>query len=505
VASRPPALFGAGLVALVFALYLPVRDFELAGDDFLLVQLAHRTTHEPRALVASLGGFYRPTTTWTLALDRALWGTWAGGYHLTNVAIRSLAALALFAAVRRLGLGPPAATLISALWALSPFTGEPVLVVGARIDDLLLLGWLALVLLWPGAGEPFRPGRLLAAGAATAWLLLSKETWVVTPGLVGVLEAFGRRTGGRRALRSSLLAATAVLLYLAAYFFAFPTSKGYYRWDPSVLAKLPHELAVFLYLEPLRPMAFRATAVNLLALGAVAAAAAHGLRRRSPAAAVGAALLLLPNLPTLFVPYLPVRYTSIPYAGFLLVVAAFAGEAMAGARPAGARAAKAAVAGLALLVLLASVRLTRVEIEDAAELSRAHARLVEAARAVAPELPLDRPVLLLRSERENPLHDIASSVRGLPKYYFVRHDEPLGLTSSAALFEWVLDREEVVVEGFPGTDGTFAGQGGALLAFRPEGFVWVGRDEPDLGAVAGRWRQAGGRARFLRARRLDDP
>lgn len=72
-----------GLAPII--LYLPAIKLTLFGDDFLLVQLAHRAEHSFPLLFASLDAFYRPTTTWTLILDRSIWGTFAGGFHLTNI------------------------------------------------------------------------------------------------------------------------------------------------------------------------------------------------------------------------------------------------------------------------------------------------------------------------------------------------------------------------------------------------------------------------------------
>ncbi|PWB82826.1 MAG: hypothetical protein C3F11_09885, partial [Methylocystaceae bacterium] len=80
-----PLLAIALLVAAALALYLPATRLELIGDDYQWVQHAHRAMYEPLLLLADLDTFYRPASTWTLALDRALWGFDAAGYHLTNV------------------------------------------------------------------------------------------------------------------------------------------------------------------------------------------------------------------------------------------------------------------------------------------------------------------------------------------------------------------------------------------------------------------------------------
>ena len=72
----------AALVAVAVTLYLPVVGHQLVGDDYLVVQLAHWASHRPGLMFAAIEAFLRPTTTWTLAVDRLLWGYWAGGFHL---------------------------------------------------------------------------------------------------------------------------------------------------------------------------------------------------------------------------------------------------------------------------------------------------------------------------------------------------------------------------------------------------------------------------------------
>lgn len=87
------------------------------------------------------------------------------------------------------------------------------------------------------------------------------------------------------------------------------------------------------------------------------------------------------------------------------------------------------------LVVAAGVLTLRADLTDYGRVSAAHRQLLAEARSIAPELPLDRPILVLREEGASPLRDIALTPRGLPKIYFPRHEDPYGLIDAAALFE----------------------------------------------------------------------
>ncbi len=487
------------LLGAVLALYAPALRLALAGDDYQWLQLAHRALHRPALLLADLDTFYRPTTTWTLALDRLAWGRRALGFHLTNLLLHALAGAGLMAAARRLGVRPATALAIGLLWVASPFTEEPAVSVAIRFEDLLLLAWLALVLAWPRAGERWGRGRVAVAVAAVALAALSKETWIVTPALVAALELAHRRVALRRALPATVAVAASAAAYAAVYFAAFPGDKGYYAVSLAPLAKIPHELAAFLYFEGLLPLGFALTWRGALALALVAALAVLGLRYARAAAAVGLALLVAPTLPTLLVPYLPTRYTTIPYAGFLLLAAA---AAEAGVLRAPRRWRVPAVAGGSVLgaaVLAGGALTVRADLADYARISAAHEILLRQAGAVARDFPLDRPVLVVRSEDDNPIREIMATPRGLPKLVFVRHRDPDGLVDAAALFEWALAREDVRVVRRDDGETTYRGRAGAVLEHRRDGFAWRATEVPDLGAQAQRARLAGVRCRVIAA------
>ncbi len=490
-------LLGLSVVGAVLALYRPALSFELMGDDFQWVQHAHRAMHRPLLLLADLDTFYRPASTWTLVADRLAWRHDPAGFHLPNLLLHGLAGALLLLAARRLGLPPAAAGAVALLWAASPLADEPAISVAIRFEDLLFLAWLGLFLSWPRPGERWTRGRALAAGACTFLALMSKETWVVTPGLVAALELPRRDWRWRPALRASAPFLGLAAVYAAAYFAAFPGGKHYYEFTAAPLAKLPHEAAAFFGLEELVPAAFPVTWKGALASLVVVALAAFAIRRRLAAGVAGLALLLLPTVPTLLVPYLPTRYTAIPYAGFLLLTAAALLEWSGARSPLVRGVARGAALALAGVVLGVGAMTVRADLGDIARVSAAHARLLAEARAVAGRFPLDRPVLIVRDESDNPLREVAGSTRGLLKLFFVRHDDPDGLIDAGALFDWVIGREDVLVHRVDGGEDRVRGVGGAILLHRSDSFVWLSRNVEDVGGAMSSFSRRGLRVRLV--------
>jgi hypothetical protein len=80
------------------------------------------------------------TTFW---VEHHLWGDWARGYHLVNVALHGIASLLLWRLLLRLGLTARAAWLGAALWAVHPVCAESVAWVTERKNTLMAVFYFA--------------------------------------------------------------------------------------------------------------------------------------------------------------------------------------------------------------------------------------------------------------------------------------------------------------------------------------------------------------------------
>jgi hypothetical protein len=484
VRRLPVVLAGVAVLAGTLWLYAPALRFELIGDDYQWMQLARAALHWPALLLADLDTFWRPSSTWTLTATHLAAPFSPAAHHAVSLALHVGAALLLLAVARKAGLGWTSATAVAGLWACSPFASEPAIFVASRHETLLLAAWLALALVWPRTGGAWSPGRIAGAAAATALAMCSKETWVVTPGIVFAYEIVIRKGSRRTTVRIAGLFAGLAAVYTLVRFLIFPTLRSYFDLSPGVFAKLPHELAAFLYLEGLMPIRFPFGWRNLLALFVIGAAAAFAIRRRQPAAILGLAFLLLPTIPTLLVPYLPTRYTTIPYCGFLLLVAGCLAELVRALPAPTRRWANGACITVGALVLTAGVFMVRGELADAEGVSRLHASLLSEAREVATAFPVGVPVLVIRAENDNPAETLALGARGLPKLPYIRRPDPYGMVDAAGLFDWVLRREDLEVVRIDDGERRFAGRPGAVLVHRSGRFEWLPGGTSDVGARA---------------------
>ncbi len=415
----------------------PAVTMALTGDTYQLVQLAHAAAHEPMLLLSDLDNFFRPFATWTLVVDRLLWGGFdATGYRITSLLLHAVTAFLLGVAGRKLGLGWFAAAAVAVVWATSPFTDETVFIVAARHDLLLLAPWLLMVMLWPRSGEGWSRPRIVGVGLMLVLAAAAKETWVVSPGLVAALE-YERTRSWRAAGIPTAVAGFAVAVYLVVYVALFAGSKDYMELGSHVFAKIPAQLAAFFYLEVPATQEIHLTWKGLLAVAVMAAILVSCLKWRVPGSLVAGCLFLLPTIPTLMVPYAPQRYLTIPYAGFLLLVAVWL-SAVADRLPTWRWSIRTATVVVAILVATAGAVIVRADLEDYRTMAVAHAVLIEEAGRVAVLVVGSDPLLVVRDELTTPLLDIVRSPHGFPKLVFMRNYDPYGLIDAAALFEWVL-------------------------------------------------------------------
>ena len=218
---RPRLLIGIVLAWSLLA-FLPVmRNDFVNWDDFrmFLDNAAHRGPWEGRlrgAWASHPLGEYMPVTWMSYGLDRSLWDDAASGYHLTNLLLHAMTALAVMTVASRFlrhSLGPEpgdhgsgvwiGATVAALVFAVHPLRVEPVAWVSARgtvLGGLLLvLTVLVYVIGWERGGATGRIPVVWLAGslALFAASLLARATGLVLPLVLVVLDVYPlRRLGG---------------------------------------------------------------------------------------------------------------------------------------------------------------------------------------------------------------------------------------------------------------------------------------------------------------------
>lgn len=364
--------WGVLLIVGVAVVYLPALSLGFVWDDHALIFDYGEVLADPALLVRGLladlwavgdqpivdSGYYRPLMLLSLAIDRALFGLAPWGYHLHSLAWHLLCVGLLHQLLRRLA-EPPAALAGAVLLGLHPLNSEAVIWIAARNDLIAAaLSLAALLVLWPTRAAA---GRLVAGGLLTAGAVLGKESALLLPVMLVLLDlARGERPGWRRAAAAlaGVLAALSLRAVSGVGAGELPTAAtlGFF------LLKLPQivglQLSLLVWPWPLSggralewlhvPPPVLALGAGVLAAGAAISVWLPAAQRRIALAGVGVALLgFLPALlPLSTKGLIGERYLYLPMAGIAIwLAAALSGRGRAALLLAGATA-----AGGALLI-----------------------------------------------------------------------------------------------------------------------------------------------------------
>ena len=352
-------LLGAGFVWDDSAL---VADNRLTGD--LLGNLGEILTadlwHTLR-LGSADSGYYRPLMLLSLAVDRALFGLDPAAHHAHSILWHLLCVLALWGLLRK--LVPPMPALIgAALFALHPVQIEAVALIAARNDAMAAAFCMGALLLL--ADEEVRAWRLGVAALLTFLGLLSKESALLAPVLLGCLDL--ARHGRPRNWKRYVALGVGVGAFLAARQAAGVGSAALPEWSSVGIVLEKTHLVLGTYgtllvwpwpLTPARHVLWLPETTWPFLVGGVVAAGLLGYalyagreRRLGLAGLAWAAAAWAPTLmATVDKGLLGERYLYFPMAGFALLVA--------GTLPLIPRLFHLLVAGVALCVVVIQLRL----------------------------------------------------------------------------------------------------------------------------------------------------
>jgi tetratricopeptide (TPR) repeat protein len=144
----------------------------------------------------------RPLPYLSFAIDRAVWGPSPFGYHVTNLAVHVIAALALFDLTRLTLLSPglrdrfgsravALSLVIAGLWAVHPLQTQAVTYVYQRIESMAgMFCLLALAAFARALAAGWSGKWLVASVAACAAAMACKENAVVLPVLLVLYDWF---------------------------------------------------------------------------------------------------------------------------------------------------------------------------------------------------------------------------------------------------------------------------------------------------------------------------
>jgi tetratricopeptide (TPR) repeat protein len=316
-----------------------ILDVPLVERDAPLIEHLKRPLWSGDGVQHLSHAYYRPLVTLSFSLDHRLHGPNSGGYHLTNIVIHALAALALFTLLRRFDIRPWTSAALAAGWALLPRLAEVGAWISGRADGLAGLFVLLSLLAWgPTLGRRALAALLVGIG------LLAKESAAAGIAAIFCLEwVSARGLPLTRRLQRVITRCWPFAPFIAGYLTLRLGLVGYRtETDPlSSVARVRSVLeAVATYasmlLDPLRPSALigRVGAVTLTGtlvgtvILAVCALLAWRFRRRvGEIQAIGLGLFVFALFPVLHIVPIPVRtlaadrFLYLPTAGLVLALA----------------------------------------------------------------------------------------------------------------------------------------------------------------------------------------
>lgn len=178
---------------------------------------AYFTEAESVSNVPALSRMYRPLQTLSFALDAAIWGSWAGGYHLTSLLLHVAVSFSIVFAFGSI-VGDRAAALAAGCFSIHPALSEGVLSLAARGNQLYALFALLAMGWYVRTGRPFDRNHTLSV-LAFSLSLLSKEPAIAVVALLPLTQFFYARPWKLWSRQSILLLAPFVVMaavYLGA-------------------------------------------------------------------------------------------------------------------------------------------------------------------------------------------------------------------------------------------------------------------------------------------------
>ncbi len=219
--ARFSLLICLGLIALVAGIYA-----QTLGHDFLNYDDNEYVTENPIVLqgVTLAGVKYAfgsicevnwvPTTVLVNMLDCQLYGTWAGGHHLTCFLLHALGSVLLFLWLRKMTGCLWKGALVAALWAVHPLRVESVAWITEMKDVLSGVFFFLTLMAYTDYARGRTLPRYLLVVLPLALGIMSKPMLVTVPFLLLLLDYWPLR-GTPRARLSLLLAEKLPLLSLS--------------------------------------------------------------------------------------------------------------------------------------------------------------------------------------------------------------------------------------------------------------------------------------------------
>jgi tetratricopeptide (TPR) repeat protein len=183
------------LIGVTFAVYLQVRgfDFIIIDDGLYVGDNEHvreglSLANIRWAFTTFRDGNWFPLTWVSLMTDASAYGTWPGGYHLTNVMLHVANVLLVFATLAKMTRNVLPSAFVAALFAVHPLHVQSVAWIAERKDVLSMFFGLCALYTYVAYAQNRRPRGFVLSVFFFLCSLCAKQTFVTLPFLLLLLD-----------------------------------------------------------------------------------------------------------------------------------------------------------------------------------------------------------------------------------------------------------------------------------------------------------------------------
>jgi protein O-mannosyl-transferase len=183
------------LIAATLAVYLQVRhfDFVIVDDALYVGDNVHvregiSVGNVLWAFTTFRDGNWFPLTWISLMIDGSAYGSWAGGYHLTNLVLHAANVLLVYATFSRMTREALPSAFVAGLFAVHPLHVQSVAWVAERKDVLSMFFGLCSLYAYVCYGQSGRARGLICSFLFFLCSLCAKQTFVTLPFVMLLLD-----------------------------------------------------------------------------------------------------------------------------------------------------------------------------------------------------------------------------------------------------------------------------------------------------------------------------
>ncbi len=429
--KKLPYLSGIFICLFIFMIYSPALDIYLFGDGYQLLDFCYSGWNNPSVFFEVINNFFRPIVNFSYLFNYTFFKENIFFYRLTSLFIHLANVFLLYLLLLKVTGKRTMAAVTVLLFGTSPMYSGLTIELGftASPDITLLLFFLGILLGFAGKKETFGIAKQFFIFFCVAGAIGSKESWVILPLLLMSFLLLIKKCSFKRALVSTLPIWVLTLLYSTILFFIplltnSSSALNYSGFDftnmKSMATKMFYLLCRYVGLaEYFHAYLWQLITVFILGAGFLAGI----LYLKNNLALWGMCVMCLGNIPTLPLPYTPSRFNYIPLVGFWIMIVAVIEQIVqiVSHKFHRQRYYLSLGIGMGIIYLVTyNTIMLQWEMKDYRRLGESCKIIVSMYKNIKDQIPVNQPLVFINKGTRQVVKEVAASVQGYQKLFFVR-------------------------------------------------------------------------------------